>query len=648
MTESEFYNEEKKLLVDKEKDLLMINLLTIYDNLKDKESVDQFLLDSKKEEQAFVGEIDESKNKCIIWFNMKILGIIFMTLYITGIYVIIGLKDAVWKEIKASASLHLSNTTRTINETFYENYNQINLGSPQFSLYFMTSSFSGALFDLCGFYKQTIIFLILNSLLFFGVAVFDFHVTPEDINEKYSVWQFLYLVLIYALLYIFIGLISMLPHYIFNYAFYEYEKWEVNKKRRRNNLPEIDKNNKMKDNEGEFNGYFTGFFISILVSMALKNILNQYIIVPNAENISIFYGTLLGCYCIPIILALLVFILFSKIFNSTIKKNEDPTGKTKSGCRFCGYVFYTESEPNPEKIKCEWMRKGFRKCYVNCFCYNCCCFKCLACKKCCGDEKDDHELSDVKGRDKKICIIYKVYGKFAWLCDLVTNRELLGFSLLMFYLQLINYGFRGSLSNYLSKCKDSERNVINLLSLAGILFFYYITVFTGCIFAKATGSKITGESNYIGFGLVPIIFNSSLVSFIISLLSYYDLVSDTVYYLIPFSIGSIEFYLILLKQISRVLLKTELISFDSLFSVYLAIWNFFSFILDVFDASISGLILTQFILSVIATPISLILMCCTCIATGRKNKNKSSSIENSNEDVSLNKTKENLIEEKDV
>ena len=48
MTESEFYNEEKKLLVDKEKDLLMINLLTIYDNLKDKESVDQFLLDSKK------------------------------------------------------------------------------------------------------------------------------------------------------------------------------------------------------------------------------------------------------------------------------------------------------------------------------------------------------------------------------------------------------------------------------------------------------------------------------------------------------------------------------------------------------------------------------------------------------------------------
>ena len=87
----------------------------------------------------------------------------------------------------------------------------------------------------------------------------------------------------------------------------------------------------------------------------------------------------------------------------------------------------------------------------------------------------------------------------------------------MFYLQLINYGFRGSLSNYLSKCEDSEKNVINILSLVGILFFYFITVFTGCIFAKVSGIKITGESNYIGFGLVPIIFNSSLVSFIVSL-----------------------------------------------------------------------------------------------------------------------------------
>ena len=48
MSESEFYNEEKKLLVQKEKDFLMIHLLSIADNLKDKESVDQFLIDSKK------------------------------------------------------------------------------------------------------------------------------------------------------------------------------------------------------------------------------------------------------------------------------------------------------------------------------------------------------------------------------------------------------------------------------------------------------------------------------------------------------------------------------------------------------------------------------------------------------------------------
>ena len=62
-----------------------------------------------------------------MWFNMKIIGVVFMILYITGIYVIIGFKDSIMEEIKSSASLYLSNTTRTLNETFYDHYNQINL-----------------------------------------------------------------------------------------------------------------------------------------------------------------------------------------------------------------------------------------------------------------------------------------------------------------------------------------------------------------------------------------------------------------------------------------------------------------------------------------------------------------------------------------
>lgn len=130
-----------------------------------------------------------------MWFNMKILGVVFMVLYITGIYIIIGFMDSIMEEIKASASLYLSNTTRTANETFYDHYNQINLETPKFSLYFLTSSLSGKIFNCMGIYIQSILILVFNTAIFFGIYLFDFHIESENINENYSIWQFLYLVL---------------------------------------------------------------------------------------------------------------------------------------------------------------------------------------------------------------------------------------------------------------------------------------------------------------------------------------------------------------------------------------------------------------------------------------------------------------------
>ena len=403
----------------------------------------------------------------------------------------------------------------------------------------------------------------------------------------------------------------------------------------------------MNENEGDFNGFFLGFFISILFSMAFKNLLNQYFIVPYSDDISIFYGALLGCYSIPIILALIFYVFFSKIFESIIEK-EDPKAKKKSGCRCCGYICYSESEPSPLNIKCGGIRQGFRKCYVNCCCYICCCCECFQCKKCCGDEKTELELAGLEGREKRICIIYKSYGIIMWACDLLTNSYLVGFSLLMFYLQIINYGCRRSLSEHLEKCEDSKKNLLNILSLAGILFFYFLTVISGCLCTRFANFKGRGESRYIGFGLPLLVFTGSLVSFIVSLLYNYDIISepDTIYYIIPFSIGSIEFYFILLKKCSKVLLKTQLLSFDTLFSVYLLIWNFFAFILDISNTSSSGLILTQFIITVIVIPLSLIAICLVGICK-RLNLLPSDDIEKKSEDNLLSKTKENLIEEKD-
>ena len=589
-----FFNEEKQQLITKEKETFIETLADISQRVKESKTFDDFLINSKEKVEPVRIEITYNSNKrCLMWFNMKILGVVFMVLYITGIYIIIGFMDSIMEEIKASASLYLSNTTRTANETFYDHYNQINLETPKFSLYFLTSSLSGKIFNCMGIYIQSILTLVFNTAIFFGIYLFDFHIEPENINENYSIWQFLYLVLMYVLLYASIGLVSMLPQYIYFTAFDKFEDWYANYQ------------NDKKSNVG---GSFLSFYISILFSMALKYILNQYIIVQNNGDIDIFYGALFGCFCIPILSSLIFYLPFSKILNSNIPKQDKK--ESKSGCRLLGCIIYSESEDNPENIKCEGIRKGFRKCYFNCFGYCCCCCKCFACNKCCCDNKTDDELSDANNRDKMICIIYKSSGIITWFCDLLTSRILLLFCFIMYFLQLINIGFRGSLSSYLSHCEDSERTIINLLGLAGILLFYFLTILPGCICAKFVDEKKVDEGTIIGFGLIINVLPASIISLIFSILAYYEIIGDSRYYLMPFSIGSIEFYLILLKKISGAFFPVEFFSADLFISIYIIFWNIFTLILELSNASDSGLILTQFIFNLIAIPF---LLCLTCV-----------------------------------
>lgn len=616
------YEKEKQLIIDNEKKALIDNLTDISKEINKHNSIREFLLNIREKKEQIVPELTTEKNKCFISFNLKVLGIIFMILFITGIYIFIGVMNSVMTEIKTAAKIYIYNTTREDNSTFFDNYNKINLGSPEFSLYFLTSGFSSKFFNCIGIYAQTILVLVINILILIGIASFGFHINENNINETYSILQFICLILIYLLLYASIGFISMLPHDIFSSAFVQYEKWKAKKEKKL--LNNKNKEEGEEEIKGKYNGYFFGFFLSILVSMALKNILNQYLIIPFSTNHLKFYGILIGCGCIPILSALLIYCCFSKILTKQTEDEEEGKNKqnkhTKSGCRLLGYMFYIEEEPNPINIKCGSIRKGCRKCYVNCYCYKCCCFKCFSCEKCCCEEKSFLELSDSKFRDKKICIIYKTTGLIASCCELVTSRIIMGYSLLMFFLQIINYGSRKSLSQYLDICEDSKKNIFNLLSLGGILFFHLITVIAGFLFAKCMNLE-EGVSNYIGYGVVFLAFTASIISFIISLLSYFDYIGDNIYYLFPFSIGSIEYYLILFKKISSGILRTEFIPIDSIFSIYLLIWGFFTFILDVFNSSISGLILTQFIITCISCFLGFLLMCCLFLFKDKLNKN---------------------------
>ena len=616
-TKSQLYEEEKVALIQKEKSNFTTALKEITLKIESKKSIENFIKSALKEDDPILPEIKEQKDEFLIWFNMKILGVVFMTIYILGLYIYIGFMNSIMEEIKFSATLYLSNTTRSENETFYDVYNKINQEPPEFELYFLTSNLSSKLIDWLTIYYLTIIDLVINVLIFLGIYNFEFHILPENINANYSVKQFLYLILMYVLLYLSIGLISSLPENVFTSAFDQYENWNEKRKNKGNN--NINNNRQTNPNNQanqanqekpikEYNGYWIGYFISILFSMGLKFVLNRFVIIQKPGKIKKFYGILVACHCVPILLSLLVYYIFSKIFNEKIVKPKKKK-KSSSSCRFFGYVYYAEEEENEKEIKCGGCRKGFRKCYYNCFCYACPCFKCCECLTCCCCCGKEDNLSEVEYREKKICVIYKTTGKCAWFCDLFTDKVLLTFALMMFLLEFINFGFKQNLSEYLEELDNSELYKYNLFGLLGILLFYFITLISGYFYKKCLQSdELKGEGSNLGVGMNVLFFPGSIVSFIISILAYFTEISEKAKHLImPLSIGSVEFYKILLENISSGIFKTQAISFESLFSIYVIIWEIFAFILDICGAKSKKMILAQFIISLIAIILGIIL-----------------------------------------
>ena len=583
----------------------------------------------------------------------------------------IGLTDSVMKEIKFSANLYLFNKTRLKNETFFDNYISINHQTPTFSLYFFSSVLSTPLFSCSGIYILTIIILSLNaSCLFFGLGNFEFHISLNDYNNNYSFKQFLFLLAMYILLTAFVGIISPLPLNILRSAFFQYEKWiEVNNN---NKLEKIDTKKKEDDSPkdeiininnqdmsicridslsitdfdendfkpkkrkygGNYNLYFFGYFLSILISMFLKIIINKYFIWPkynNEDNLSFFIAIIIF-HTSPILLSLIFYFIFSIIFNSKIKKKQK--NKIISSCRLFGYIYYSEKETNHKNIACEECRTGIRKCYYNCYCYKCPCFKCCECNiccqcfhcsciECCSKEED---LSQIKNRDKQIYIIFKTSGKFSWFCNLLTNRIVLGYSLIMIFLELINFGFRPSLTTFLKNCDNSKKDIINIFLLLGIFLFYLLSIISGCIFTKCFREEFKeplSEGSYLGVGIIFLIVTGSIISFIVSLLIHFEIISENIkYFFIPFSIGSIEYYKILLKRMSKELLELEIVSFDMIFSIYIKIWDTFVYILEITNISYSNLILTQFIITSIVIFFSLCFSICCCKMKIENNKIK--------------------------
>ena len=203
------YAEENKKLLQSRKKELYEDLNKISHNLNTKIDINEFLEDKKNYlANNILAEVKERKSKYAVFFNIKIIGVVFLILYLIGIYQLTGLNEAIQDEIVYSLKLHYFNQTK--NYTFYEIYNKKNNHElPNLSLFFISSFLSNCLFQSLGFYLLTIIIIILNGLIIlFGLNNFKFHEKNENnLIEDYSTKELSLLFIYLISLNVFLGLL---------------------------------------------------------------------------------------------------------------------------------------------------------------------------------------------------------------------------------------------------------------------------------------------------------------------------------------------------------------------------------------------------------------------------------------------------------
>ena len=196
------YKEENKKLLQSRKKELFEDLNKIIHNLNKKKDINEFLEDKKNYlSNNILSEVKERKRKNVVFFNIKIVGVFFLFLYLIGIYQLIGFNEAIQDEIIYSLKLHYLNKTKEY--TFYEIYNKKNKHEvPNLSLFFLSSFLSNCLSKCLGFYLLTIFIMIFNGLIILiGLNNFNFHERNDDnIIEDYSTKEisllFIYLILL--------------------------------------------------------------------------------------------------------------------------------------------------------------------------------------------------------------------------------------------------------------------------------------------------------------------------------------------------------------------------------------------------------------------------------------------------------------------
>lgn len=590
--------------VKKEEDLayqkkvqLEESLDNINSRLKDEESIGNFIINNIDDDSDSSGTIKESVNTFYSFFIIKIVGTIFLTLYFVGILEIIGLMNTVKKEISDSFNLILKDKQRETD--FYQNYINENLKMPSFDLFFISAIFSSLFNSFIFPYTVFIIGLTNFVITFFGLGYFKFR-TGESLNEKYNLGEIIYIIIMYLLMYLSLGIIALLPFDLLQKGYIIYDKEKKH----------LETPNK--------NGYFFVYLFSMEVSSIIKIIFDRKYVFDRASSIIeskdndkdpiYFFLNILIIYAISMVSSLIFYVIYICIF----KKKEESETKKKA-IHFLGYIIYIEETSNS---LIDW-GVAINKC-GNCLGLGCC--NCCFC--CCTD------IDEAREATKKICVIFKMKGILSSLFDLIAGPYMIIIVIMIYIIELINIGFSPELERYLSSnINEKEILAINIISLSSIVILYALNILFGFLimssdfFENVTDivdivvSIQKSEIMFLSFGLFFFILVAFLINTIISGLFLFKVNKDIIYYFIPFSVSIGEYANICFIYLSDIRkYDIEVIKGSFSISFYKAIYNIIYKLLSLlFDFKNDNLITFQFIFSCIISGISLILILSTII-----------------------------------
>ncbi len=606
----QLYKEETERLLKSRKEEMISDLYKIINNLKEKKDINEFIeskIDYLKNTILFSDM--KKEQKCEVFAKVKLFGFIFLAFYLMGIYPLIGLKNSLEVEFLNSIILFFKRNRTSTN--FYQRY-YLEISLPKLSFFFIFSFLSNFFVNKIYFPLLEIIMLILNGFIFISLKNFPFK-KGDEVNENYNLKNFLILFLYVFYFNILLGIMGLIPIKIILTGYFYYEKW-LNKikypLKNNNNIIEDELNNNEENNSnflhsydidnepnnkiddfGKYNGLYFSYIFSFLLAIFFHSNSNFEII----NDLQIFFKNIFILHFIFIMWSIISYCFFETVFKKKSEKIENNMYITK----FCGYLIFRLKKKKKNNVCCEGCRIGMRKFYYCCCCKFCQCCDCLECKTCCPCLplfeccKEEADLTEIGERDKSICICYQLNGKCSWICEYLSDKYIFFCTVLIIIMELFNFGFKSVFTEYMKNIasdkigyyKWRELQLINLVYILSIFFFYCFQLLNGYIFIKffpLEGANNYGEGYLLGSGILLFIISESLISCILSSLIYYKIIENFKYHFMVFSISANEFLKLLISnQICKVTANdSKLLTSSSFISLILLIFHFIIYIIN--------------------------------------------------------------------